>query len=159
MLFYNCEVISSKRRTARKRMGGNPVSGQKGGFWYEERGEKAAGWRDFGSGRAGRCRAAVERGQAGVFSGHHLFSGHFHLAFWRDDAVSHDAGEGRRANQRQQQQCPRGLCRPVAFEEAKAMEKLRDSSKGRELAAAPGAIAFFAAAAVVLAGFGVSLAL
>ena len=47
----------------------------------------------------------------------------------------------------------------VAFEEAKAMEKLRDSSKGRELAAAPGAIAFFAAAAVVLAGFGVSLAL
>lgn len=46
-----------------------------------------------------------------------------------------------------------------AFEEAKAMEKLRDSSKGRELAAAPGAIAFFAAAAVVLAGFGVSLAL
>ena len=73
MLFYNCEVISSKRRTARKRMGGNPVSGQKGGFRYEERGEKAAGWRDFGSGRAGRCRAAVERGQAGVFSGHHLF--------------------------------------------------------------------------------------
>ena len=47
----------------------------------------------------------------------------------------------------------------VAFEEAKAMEKLRDSSKGRELAAASGAIAFFAAAAVVLAGFGVSLAL
>ena len=47
----------------------------------------------------------------------------------------------------------------VAFEEAKAMEKLRDSSKGRELAAAPGAIASFAAAAVVLAGFGVSLAL
>ena len=47
----------------------------------------------------------------------------------------------------------------LSFEEAKAMEKLRDSSKGRELAAAPGAIAFFAAAAVVLAGFGVSLAL
>ena len=39
----------------------------------------------------------------------------------------------------------------LTFEEAKAMEKLRDSSKGRELAAAPGAIAFFAAAAVVLA--------
>ena len=62
-------------------------------------------------------------------------------------------------NQRQQQQCQGAFAAQVAFEEAKAMEKLRDSSKGRELAAAPGAIAFFAAAAVVLAGFGVSLAL